>query len=136
MDMKQTPINSKQGMTKILEVMIAIVFTFTFLAVVLPQAREHAQHESEQGITLDSLLTDDQFRSCLSVENRTCVTEKIEWVLPAQYRFEYRFFTDVPQEVRVPDDADINVLSSPVFLTNESDPHGFSAYTFALYYWQ
>ncbi len=83
----------KEGIFKTLEALIAIFVTFAFLAVFIPQQREHPLPESPANI-LASLRENDGFRNCVVLQNLTCINQSIERNLDDSYDYMVNLSND------------------------------------------
>ena len=126
---------TKQGLARTLEVTIAVVFTFLILIFLIPQARMESGNENTNEINLDILLNKAQFRSCLHDTNETCIEDHLQLVLPAHYTYSYVLTEDTVTPPVRSSNQEVHSVSDFVFLSNATDPSGFTTYRFILYYW-
>ncbi len=128
--------NTKQGLARTLEVTIAVIFTFLILAFLMPQARVNTEKENNANdVNVNILFYNEQFRSCLLDNNTTCIEHHLQFVIPAHYTYAYVLTPDAVTPPLRSSTEETYTDSEFFFVSNATDPSGFSTYRFILYYW-
>ena len=90
------PMN-KSGIFRTIEAFIAIFITFGFLIVFLPQQRDQSQHAAPRN-PLEPLGDNLQFRTCIILQNTTCINQSIGKNVPDTYSYVFNL-SDNPNAV-------------------------------------
>lgn len=124
--------NSKKGFYRTLEVLIAIVLTFLFVAFFIPQFTETEQPLKPSLNILPRLEQNDEFRSCAVGDDADCLESKIEEVIPLLYGYKVSVSNDVNYEETDLPSKDIYIES--IFIG--SNVTQFNPKIVKLYYWR
>ena len=120
---------SKNAFMKTLEVAIAIVMTFVFLTVFIPQYNT-AQSRLQNEDVLSVLAKSPDFRACVISENISCINSSLSIALE---KYDYAINISKSANDRVSGLPDKRIFSESIFIAGNSTL--YEPRILRIYYW-
>lgn len=122
---------TKRGFMKSLEAVLASLMILAFVAFVIPTNANNTT--SDYVGVLNKLQHDNSFRACVTVENQTCVENKIQLFLPKPY--DTNFLVIITQDKNeLPPKIDAKeIITENIFIS--TDDTTIKNTIVRLYYW-
>jgi hypothetical protein len=123
---------SKKAMMKTVEVFMAMMITFIFLMIILPSASRNSNNDSYDNL-FRNLEFDDLFRSCVLIEDETCIDSIIERSFYGYYQYDYEILDSISENSIV-----TNLPKKQVQIYSIVISGNYTSYNpkiFRLYYW-